>query len=102
MIIRLFGYMGVLGHEKKPVWYEAPSFDCPTPELAFEFWGDLPDTYQPYKNKNGQTVVNLNGLRLMLDEALHDVDGAPAIGFYPRLNRLVEARRPTNGGNHGN
>ena len=98
MIIRLFGCMGVLGQEKKPVWYEAPSYDCPVPALAYEYWADLPDEYQPYKNPSDQTVITIDGLRLMLDEVLHDVGGVPAIGFFPRLHRLDEVKRPRRGG----
>lgn len=102
MIIRLFGHMGALGHEKKAVWYEAPSFDCPVPALAYEYWAYLDESFAPYKNQLDQTVITIDGLQILIDEVLHDVDGAPAVGFTFPFLRLPESRRPRKGGTNGN
>lgn len=57
--IKLYGIMGELAHEKKPVW----AFACPTDkkDVAEAKVFVLPDDAEVTKNQDGQTLILITG-----------------------------------------
>ena len=82
----LYGIMGVLAHEKTPVWTDKkPNRDEDTYITTSV---DIPEDIKPYETVDGSIAVELDGVCYLLFEVLRDKDGDPVIAWHPYGNEI--------------
>ena len=81
MTIRIYRSMGVLAHEKSPVYTcNAPANN--TPGLYDELTVELPAGWTAYETETGTVIVSPDGEKYMSYEVLRDYGDDPALVWY--------------------
>lgn len=81
MKVKLYGIMGVLAHEKVPVWTDRKPNRGEDSYITVD--ADIPDDLNPFETVDGSIAVELDGIKYLLFEVLEDRNGDPAIAWHP-------------------
>ena len=82
--VKLFGAMGVIAHEKKPIWSVTKNADYKDTTISKIF--NLPEGVETYVNESGETCFSISGA----PAELISIKGAPVLVSEGKMVTLQE------------